>query len=680
MRVRALVLGAATCCGLIPAVAGLGPAAPAAAAVAASGPACTRSLYGSTSPTAGQSAASRPVILVHGWTGSPLTSTAAALKGQLGSSISTFEFNYSKWSADWPTNTNIAPCLAAYVSQVSAAYKSAGGDGKVFLVAHSMGGLAIRYASDLRYAANPITAAKAPLIISLDTPYLGSPWGGTGFAEIPELWGGVVGKSVPDPFGTDGGKCLETHASGKQLPSGCGELPPWLPGGTTLYEIAGDITIDRTLFGVHLYDIDTGSDGVVPVGSSRGYLTSGPGGQAPVVSSPTTGTTVHSQYIDCTVSTGQVDNVLDAPDSVFSSIGVPLEELSDYEVLQDLQAGKVTSAVVAYSFAALGTASCSHIHITTDGPAIAMVARDIKSYLAAHPALEPRTGTVTLAPVNASGQPLAGETITGGGTAQCNPGSDSVGQAYRCFASGGIYDPCWLDTADPAQDSVLCQEEPWATRVVRLTVPGGGLPAFTGPPIPVDLNYPWGVELADGEQCIAVQGTHGEFDGKIIDYSCGGNGDHVLLRTLDRSSRMWTYQSAYVSGTGSQPGPLEAVKTAWYARPDNGAAAADTADDCTATALAYAAQAYEAAHNNPDGALPLINAQACDGGYSEFVFTQSAGPGYTASYALKATSSGWQVIGSADYIPPGAFGMPVSAGQAIVNALKSAPQTEKVAF
>jgi hypothetical protein len=253
-------------------------------------------------------------------------------------------------------------------------------------------------------------------------------------------------------------------------------------------------------------------------------------------------------------------------------------------------------------------------------------------------------------------------------------------QAYRCFAGNYVYDPCWLDNAYAAQASVLCLSDPWDTRAVRLTVAAGGLPAFLGPPQQIDLRYPWGVRLADGEECVAVQGTHDGDDGKIVDYSCGHNYRHVLLRPIDQSSSRWTVQSAYFDGAGYQPGPLEHVTTAWYAMPDNGAAKDARADDCTATALAYAAQAYEAAHNDPDGALPAINAQACDDGYSEIVFTVTAASDYTSAMAFKASPAGWREIGSADHITPGSFGIPVSVGQALNNSIMSGTQKENVTF
>jgi hypothetical protein len=76
-----------------------------------------------------------------------------------------------------------------------------------------------------------------------------------------------------------------------------------------------------------------------------------------------------------------------------------------------------------------------------------------------------------------------------------------------------------------------------------------------------------------------------------------------------------------------------------------------------------------------------VNAQACDSGYAELVFTKTAPPpGYTAAIAFKASASGWQEIGTADFITPGEFGMPAGVGRTINNSLTSAPQTEHVPF
>jgi lysophospholipase L1-like esterase len=286
------------------------------------------------------------------------------------------------------------------------------------------------------------------------------------------------------------------------------------------------------------------------------------------------------------------------------------------------------------------------------------------------------TMTVDLAPVDAQGQPKPGEKIVDGGTASsCEPGSDSAGQAYRCFtANSGIDDPCWLDNADPNQATVLCQQAPWESTVKRLTVTGGGLAAFVNSSSSIDRSFPWGVQLVDGEQCLAMQGAHNNDNGQVVDYGCGNSYNHVLLRGINQSNPEWTFSSAYYDSQTDayQPGPTEAVATAWFANPDMGSQVDARANGCTATALADAAQSYETANNDPNGALPELNEFACSGDFAEIVFTQSAPPpGYEATIAFAKSNSGWHEIGTADYINPGDFGISVTDGTAIRNQLNS---------
>jgi pimeloyl-ACP methyl ester carboxylesterase len=359
-------------------------AAPANAAASAA--ACTRSLSGSSAPIEGQAASARPVVLVHGWTGAPMTGTATALKQKLGSAINTFTFDYSTWSSDWASNANIAPCLASYVHSVSDAYAKVGGDGRVILVAHSMGGIAIRYASSSAYVVNPITAAQAPLVVTLDTPYLGSPWSGSQITpDLKEALGAVFqGRSTPNPFGTDGGACLHEHQQTTPLPSQCQGLPPYLADGTTLDELAGDITVDRTFLGVDLYSVNLNSDGIVTTTSSTGYRDSGPDNVAPVVSG-NQGTTVHAQPVPCTVTTGQLKSFANTVGGVLTSLVNPITDATDAEAFRELNGGHFLPVVAAYDVAALGAASCSHINIPVSADAISQVATDITTYLQAHP-------------------------------------------------------------------------------------------------------------------------------------------------------------------------------------------------------------------------------------------------------------------------------------------------------
>jgi hypothetical protein len=89
--------------------------------------------------------------------------------------------------------------------------------------------------------------------------------------------------------------------------------------------------------------------------------------------------------------------------------------------------------------------------------------------------------------------------------------------------------------------AVLCMTEPWLQTAVELQA--RGLPASTEP-VPRSLRYPWGVKLANGKECIADQGAHDEYRGRVVDYSCGHAFHLVLLRGIHQSRQPWTYDSA----------------------------------------------------------------------------------------------------------------------------------------
>jgi hypothetical protein len=548
---------------------------------------------------------------------------ASSVSGQVARlpKVTAWTFSYAHQSLLWVTNPAIGPALATAITCLSAASGH-----QVMIVAHSMGGLATQFA--LGQDHGEATAGTAELI-TIGTPFQGS--------QILTVGEKVINGAAPTALLDPKAAVVEALLSACAGVADHSDINPcWLasvlrsPVGTALE--AHSAAIARLpAWPADVPVFDTAGDMKVFVGVFGHGLTIGFGDGAVTLSSATGYDTAAAPLV--------------------KHCAKPVEHLLSID-----------------------TDLCFHTSLPHN-PAI------VSAILAAIRAQTRPTTITDVAPVSAAGQPRPGEEIIDRGTAQCEAGSDSAGQAYRCFSENGIYDPCWLDNADPGQATVLCQEQPWSTTIFRFSIPAGGLGSFLGPAEPIDLGFPWGVQLSDGEQCIAEQGAHGSFDGKVVDYACGAKYGHVLLRTLNRSSPSWTYQSAYAHGTSYTPGPVEHVSIAWYANPDNGATMDDRQADCTATALAYAAQAYEAAHNNPDGALPDINAQACDAGYAEVVFTQQAPPpGYTAAIAFKASPTGWQEIGSADYILPGEFGMPPSAGKTINKELASAPQTEQVAF
>jgi hypothetical protein len=174
------------------------------------------------------------------------------------------------------------------------------------------------------------------------------------------------------------------------------------------------------------------------------------------------------------------------------------------------------------------------------------------------------TKVVYVAPVDSHGRPLPDLKIFIDVRGMCEPGSDSVpGPVYRCFDVGNsVLDPCWADRNQAG--SVLCMFEPWSQTVVELDTKG--LPA-SSQPVPKSLSYPWGVKLANGEKCLAAQGAHDQYRGRVIDYSCGKKFRLVLLGGIDQSQEPWTFDSAMWTGKKYIPGPAETVRIAWYGGP-----------------------------------------------------------------------------------------------------------------
>jgi hypothetical protein len=174
------------------------------------------------------------------------------------------------------------------------------------------------------------------------------------------------------------------------------------------------------------------------------------------------------------------------------------------------------------------------------------------------------TKVVYVAPVDSHGRPLPNLTIFIDVRGTCEPGSDSVpGPVYRCFDVGNsVLDPCWADKDHAG--AVLCMPSPWSQNVVELDTKA--LPASTEP-VPKSLAFPWGVQLANGEKCLAAQGAHDEYRGRVVDYACGKTYRLVLLRGMHQSQEPWTFDSAIWTGKEYIPGPTETVRIAWYGGP-----------------------------------------------------------------------------------------------------------------
>jgi pimeloyl-ACP methyl ester carboxylesterase len=330
--------------------------------------------------TQGQSASQRPVVFVHGWTDNSkvFATTGSMLQQQTNNQIKPYYFDYARYSTTWAGADTVAGCLATYINTVSTSYGHAGGDGKVIVVAHSMGGLATLYASGQSKAGSNV-GGEIGGVITFDTPYTGSPFGDTGIAAEAEK---IKGHGAITPqAGSDAQVCLGTHANGMPLPTGCGYgLPPFLPVATPITQIAGSITVRRMFAGVHLYDIALGSDGIVPVGSSQGYLNSRVQSQWPLgeqVRSATDACTVDSD----TVLTGVAAAGLSGSPLAGFAAGVA-QLFADKSAFDGLQSGHLTPGLAVYLGAVTLVAGCSHIHVVDDPTARSLAVQAVQNDLA----------------------------------------------------------------------------------------------------------------------------------------------------------------------------------------------------------------------------------------------------------------------------------------------------------
>ncbi|GAA3001230.1 esterase/lipase family protein [Actinokineospora diospyrosa] len=509
----------------------------------------------STAAEVGQAKGKRPVVFVHGWTGDPMTDSARKLSDQLGGKISTYTFDYSKWSSYWASDPHIAPCLATYLGQVSAAYKKAGGDGKLIVVAHSMGGLAVRY------ALTPELAKVVPYVITLGTPQLGSPWGGEGGpARLVEVFQHALGKKLPPADGRDGGKCLAEHSKGSSLPRGCGDLPPWLPTGVNLTQIGGDATVNRTFFGWTAYSIPLASDGVVPLSSAHGYSISGPTGVPPV-----DGGKSYSRRDTCSVDFGFVNRA--AHELSF----VPASMALDYVTLQDLQKDRFSLPVQAYLGGVTIAAACSHVRLPTDQSAVNQATEVIKAALAELGKVEQgATKVVNVVGVDKSGNPAAGWSVEGDSEEVdgCVASPAAVGKdVVECAPSAASALACWVT---PNRRDLLCGGYPWE-KTLRKVISTTPVPDIVAPA----TNEPWGLELETGAKCLLRNGGAwgGRADDYVGAYSCdGGQSDFVLVannaRTfVNREGLVWTVQVGKlgVSDEVFPPPTTKKVRTAYFA-------------------------------------------------------------------------------------------------------------------
>jgi pimeloyl-ACP methyl ester carboxylesterase len=116
-----------------------------------------------------------PILLVHGYNSSVATwqpQSQQYLGTRAGTCVSTID--YGPYSTQWVTDDHVGPAVAHKILDLAQQSLAGGGAGKVIVVAHSMGGLAVRCAAAPTCAKVDGVADHIRELITFDTPNLGS--------------------------------------------------------------------------------------------------------------------------------------------------------------------------------------------------------------------------------------------------------------------------------------------------------------------------------------------------------------------------------------------------------------------------------------------------------------------------------------------------------------------------
>ena len=337
-----------------------------------------------------------PVVLVHGWGfGSPATwgsvddprSSAGKLAAELDEAYQLLLFDYADASTTWASRPVIADCLADYLAAVATASTEVGGPGTVHVIGHSMGGLAMRYASAVERDGAPVADLIASYS-SFDTPHQGSYWGGTGYATGADDLRDLLRLDVPDG---DAGRCLATHLPGDDLPAGCGDLPPYLPTGTPITLVSGSIAVERDPIPFLPWDNYTyylDGDGIVPITSQGGYPGSGE-------EDLEVGQDLRLEQVSCVSQDYKIIWFMylafpqHAPLILLTWLGI------DTGAMDAVLAGEASPDLAAASVLPLFVAGCSHVNITKNDQAVDLIAERIRSVPWPAGELSPYLGTWT---------------------------------------------------------------------------------------------------------------------------------------------------------------------------------------------------------------------------------------------------------------------------------------------
>lgn len=310
----------------------------------------------------------KTVVTVHGWTGSPLAETSQLLEAELGTSWQFLNFDYSESSNQWADEAAVAGCLVQYLNDVTAANIDAGGDGNVYLVTHSMGGLAARFALN-----DPMLFLRPAGLITIATPHKGTPWAGENnsygtFKEAVSL--GL--KDLPDESSA-ASRCLGERSGGQTI-SEC-TAPPFINTRIPITTIGGNLTITRTYFGVEAYPIVFGGDSIVSLDSATGYIDSAEGDISGQRWNPTT--VACSKKMSSLLSDYGSRTL---PSAGLAAFGQLMADYNAAGATLNQESSPYIVELVIRANLPTGPATCSHTGLPTDPTVIAKTADALRSF------------------------------------------------------------------------------------------------------------------------------------------------------------------------------------------------------------------------------------------------------------------------------------------------------------
>jgi len=249
-----------------------------------------------------------PVLLVHGFNEGPAVFTREgsptldkAISSAIPGAVKVVTFDYSKWSRLWVTFTLIGPQLAKCITWLAHISALQNGPGKVIIVAHSMGGLAVRCAVDPGCAkgTQAVDPSLIALVITLGTPNTGSQ---------PQSLGPVLDTVCASLSWCNDWLILRDSPAAQAMSPGSADLAKlaFLPGIVPVDALAGQITVTTNLFGAKYVLKDLG-DVIVPISSAladakQGALHDGPGANKITVNCGTVSVTQLPGWIKASAS------------------------------------------------------------------------------------------------------------------------------------------------------------------------------------------------------------------------------------------------------------------------------------------------------------------------------------------------------------------------------------------